>query len=318
MDRFDAMVIFVASIEEGSFSAAGRKLGIPLPTVSRKVADLEARLKTRLLVRSTRKLALTEAGAAYLAACRRILEQVEEAEARATGEYTVPRGDLALTAPIVFGRLHVVPIVNEFLSRFDEINVRMTLSDRNVDLIDDHIDMAVRIGELPDSGLIATRVGSVRRVVCGSPAYFAAHGEPKTPDDLANHQCVTFSAMAAATSWAFQGRGRQAKLVTPLCRLQINTAEAAIDAAIAGIGLTNVLSYQAARAVGENKLKIVLRSFEPPPIPIHLVHAHQGLLPLKMRSFLEFAAPRVRRSVLAVQKKLGHAADEGARSRSSL
>src|SRR5579863_1742995 len=205
MDRFDAMVVFVATIREGSFSAAGRKLGIPLPTVSRKVADLEARLKTRLLVRSTRKLALTEAGDAYLAACRRILEEVEEAEARATGEYTVPRGDLALTAPIVFGRLHVVPIVNEFLSRFDEINVRMTLSDRNVDLIDDHVDMAVRIGQLPDSGLIATRVGFVRRVVCGSPAYFAAHGEPKTPDDLAGHQCVAFSAVAAGTSWAFQG-----------------------------------------------------------------------------------------------------------------
>lgn len=315
MDRFDAMTLFVASIEEGSFSAAGRKLGVPLPTVSRKVAELESRLKTRLLVRSTRKLALTEAGAAYLAACRRILEEVQEAEARATGEYTVPRGDLALTAPIVFGRLHIVPVITEFLSRFAEINVRMTLSDRNVDLIDDHIDMAVRIGELPDSGLIATRVGSVRRVVCGSPAYFAAHGEPKTPDDLANHQCVTFSAAAAGPSWAFEGRGRQAKLVTPRCRLQLNTAEAAVDAAIAGTGLTNVLSYQAARAVGDNKLRIVLRGFEPPPIPIHLVHAHQGVLPLKMRRFLEFAAPRVRRSVLATQKKLGYGADEAASTR---
>jgi DNA-binding transcriptional LysR family regulator len=311
MDRFDAMAIFVASIEGGSFSAAGRKLGIPLPTVSRKVADLEARLKTRLLVRSTRKLALTEAGAVYLSACRRILDEVEEAEARASGEYHVPRGDLSLTAPIVFGRLHVVPIVNEFLARFAEINVRMTLSDRNVDLIDDHIDMAVRIGELPDSGLIATRVGSVRRVVCGSPAYFAVHGEPAVPDDLADHPCVTFSATPAGAPWAFRGRGRQAKLVTPLCRLQINTAEAAIDAAIAGIGLTNVLSYQAAPAVGESKLKIVLRDFEPSPIPIHLLHAHQGPLPLKMRRFLEFAAPRLRRSVLATQKKLGYAADEG-------
>jgi DNA-binding transcriptional LysR family regulator len=310
MDRLDAMAILIASVDEGSFSAAGRKLGIPLPTVSRKVSDLESHLKTRLLVRSTRKLALTEAGATYVAACKRILEDVDEAEAQATGEYTVPRGDFTLTAPIVFGRLHIVPVVNEFLSRFAEINVRMTLSDRNVNLVDDHIDMAVRIGDLPDSALIATRVGTIRRVVCGSPAYFAAHGTPKTPDDLAEHQSVTFSAIAAGNSWVFKSRGRQTKLITPLCRLHINTAEAAIDAAIAGVGVTNVLSYQVARAVSEKKLRIVLQDFEPPAIPIHLVHAHQGLLPLKMRRFLEFAAPRIRKVVLATQKKLGYGSDE--------
>jgi len=233
---------------------------------------------------------------------------IDDAEAEASGEYVAPRGDLALTAPIVFGRLHIVPIVSEFLSRFDEINIRMTLSDRNVNLVDEHIDMAVRIGELPDSNLIATPVGSIRRVVCGSPAYLASHGEPITPDDLVDHPCVTFSETAAGTSWVFAGQGRQAKLVTPLCRLHINTAESAVDAAIAGVGLTNVLSYQIARAVSEDKLRIVLRDFEPPRIPIHLVHAHQRLMPLKMRRFLDFAAPRIRDSVLATQKVLG---DEG-------
>jgi len=309
MDRLDAMAILVASAEEGSFSAAGRKLGIPLPTVSRKIGDLEAHLKTRLFVRSTRKLVLTEAGVGYFAACKRILEYIGEAEAQAAGEYSVPRGDLTLTAPIVFGRLHVVPVVNEFLSRFAEINVRLTLADRNVNLIDDHIDMAVRIGELPDSALIATRVGSIRRVVCGSPAYFAAHGTPGTPDELVKHQCVTFSAMAGM-SWTFNPRGRKTTSVAPQCRLHINTAEAAIDAAIAGLGVTNVLSYQVARAVGEKKLRIILQDFEPPPIPIHLMHAHQRLLPLKMRRFLEFAAPRIRKSVSGTQRRLGYGADE--------
>jgi DNA-binding transcriptional LysR family regulator len=305
MDRLDAMSILVASVEEGSFSAAGRKLGVPLPTVSRKVADLEAHLKTRLLVRSTRKLALTEAGIAYVAACKRILEEIDEAETRASGEYTVPRGELTITAPIVFGRLHVLPVINDFLGDFAEITVRLRLADQNIDLLDEHIDMAVRIGDLPDSSLVATRVGVIRRVVCGSPSYFAVHGTPQTPDDLAKHACVTFSAMASGASWAFKSGGRQARIVTPPCRLHVNTAEAAVDAAIAGIGITNVLSYQVARAVEAGQLRIILAEFEPALIPVHMVHAHQGLLPLKMRRFLEFAAPSLRKSLLSAHMKLG-------------
>lgn len=306
MDRLEAMTLLVASVETGSFSAAGRKLGMPLPTISRKVADLEARLKTRLLVRSTRKLALTEAGVAYVAACKRIIELVDEAEAQATGEYNVPRGELTITAPIVFGRLHVLPVVNDFLAHFREINVRMALSDRNVNLVDDHIDMAVRIGELPDSTMMATKVGSVRRVICGSPDYLATHGTPKTPEDLVDHLSVMFSVFAAGQSWTFTPKGKgAANVARPLCRLKINTAEAAIDAAIAGVGLTNVLSYQAARAVSAGKLVIVLQDYEPPPMPVHLIHAGQGLLPLKMRCFLEFAAPRLRKSLAADQALLG-------------
>jgi DNA-binding transcriptional LysR family regulator len=304
MDRLEAMSILVASAEAGSFSAAGRQLGVPLPTISRKVADLEAHLNTQLLVRSTRKLSLTEAGLAYVAACKRILEQVDEAESQASGEYTVPRGTLAMTAPIVFGRLHVVPVVNEFLARFPQINVYLTLSDHTIDIVDEHIDLAVRVGALPDSTLVATKVGEIRRVVCGSPDYFAAHGVPKTPDDLADHMCVTFTALAAGMTWIFNPRGKPTKGVRPYCRLKINTAEAAIDAAIAGVGVTNVLSYQIARAVAAGKLRIVLQDYEPDPTPVHLVHAGQKILPLKLRRFTEFAASRLRKSLAADLVKL--------------
>ena len=300
------MTILLATVEEGSFSAAGRKLGMPLPTVSRKVAELETHLTTQLIVRSTRKLVLTESGVTYVAACRRILEQVGEAEATAAGEYSTPRGDLTITAPLVFGRLHLLPVVSDFLAHFAEINVRMTLSDRNVNLVDDHIDMAIRIGELPDSTMIATRVGSIRRIVAGSPGYFAAHGVPRRPADLADHMCVTFSAMASGQSWVFAAKGEEpAQMVRPLCRLWVNTAEAAIDAAVAGIGVTNVMSYQVASAVRDGRLRLVLQEHEPDPLPVHLVHAAQSILPLKMRRFLEFAAPRLRKSLDADGAALG-------------
>ncbi|MDY0885895.1 LysR family transcriptional regulator [Dongia soli] len=304
MDRLEAMSILVASADTGSFSAAGRLLGIPLPTVSRKVADLEAHLNTQLLVRSTRKLSLTEAGVAYVAACKRILEQVDEAESQASGEYTTPRGILTMTAPIVFGRLHVVPVVNKFLANFAEVSVHLTLSDKTLNLVDEHIDLAVRVGTLPDSTLVATKVGEIRRVVCGSPAYFAAHGVPKSPDDLAGHRCVTFTALAAGMTWVFNPPGGSSKSVRPFCRLKINTAESAIDAAIAGIGVTNVLSYQVARPVAEGKLKVVLQDYEPEPIPVHIVHAGQTLVPLKTRRFMEFAAPRLRKSLAVELAKL--------------
>lgn len=297
MDRLEAMSILAAAVEAGSFSAASRKLGVPLPTVSRKVAELEKHLKAKLLVRSTRRLALTDAGASYLAACRRILEQVDDAEAAAAGEFSVPRGQLTITAPIVFGRLHVLPVVCDFLARYPDIDVRMALADGNVSLIDDHIDLAVRIGALPDSSMMATRVGAVRRVVCGSPGFLAAHGTPKQPEDLAGLPCVTFASMADSTSWSFaRGRGR-ARPAPVRTRLAVNTAEAALDAAIKGIGLTRVLSYQAARPVREGKLRIVLQKFEPEPMPVNLLHAGQDLVALKIRGFIDFAAPRLRKAL---------------------
>jgi DNA-binding transcriptional LysR family regulator len=295
MDRLDAMSVLVAVVETGSFSGASRKLGSPLPTVSRKVSELEAHLNARLLIRSTRKLTLTDAGAAYVAASKRILEQVGEAERAASGEYSAPRGDLAVTAPIVFGRLHVLPAINDFVATYPEINVRLSLSDRNAHLIDDHIDLAVRIGELQDSSMVAIRVGSVRRVVCASPVYLAAVGTPKLPEDLSALACVNFDGFTSSTAWTFgsaTGRGQRTVPIQP--RLSVNTAEAAIDAAIAGVGVTRVLSYQAAHAMAAGTLKIVLAEYEPEPLPINLVHVGQSLLPLKIRAFLDFAAPRIR------------------------
>ncbi len=293
MDRLEAMSILLEAVEAGSLSAAGRKLGMPLASVSRKVSDLEAHLKTRLLNRSTRRLTLTDAGQSYVAACKRILEEVGEAERAAAGEYSAPKGDLSITAPIVFGRLHVLPVVSAFLAAYPEVDIRLALADHLVHLLDDHIDLAVRIGPLADSSLVARQLGTVRRVICARPAYLARHGTPQTPADLNAHECVSFAAPAGPALWAF-GSGKSEILMPIRSRLAVSTAEAAIDAAIAGIGLTRVFSYQVAQAVRDGRLDLVLRPFETPPWPVSLVHGGQGLLPLKLRAFLDFAGPRLR------------------------
>lgn len=293
MDRLESMSILLAVVEAGSLSAAARRLGMPLATVSRKVSELEAHLKARLLIRSSRQVALTDAGRSYVAACKRILEDVSEAERAAAGEYSAPRGDLIITAPLVFGRLHVLPIVTDFLGAFPDIDVRLSLADRVVNILEEHVDVAVRIGELPDSSLVARRVGSIRRIVCASPAYLAKRGTPKLPGNLAAHDCVTFEGLMSPDVWSF-ATGKAMTSIAIRSRLVVNTAEAAIDAAIAGIGVTRVLSYQAAAALRAGTLAVVLREFEPQPLPVNLVHAGQPLLPLKLRAFLDFAAPRVR------------------------
>ncbi|BCG92640.1 LysR family transcriptional regulator [Mesorhizobium sp. 131-2-1] len=293
MDRLEAMTLFVAAVEAGSLSAAARRFGMPLATLSRKVSELERHLNTRLLYRSARRLTPTAAGEAYLAACRRILDEVGDAERAAAGEYSAPKGELVVTAPIVFGRLHVLPVVTDFLAAYPEVYIRLTLSDQITQLVDEHIDLAVRIGDLPDSSLVAIRVGAIRRVVCASPAYLAAHGTPQIPKDLAVHSCVTFDNLSAPATWVFAG-GKSEITVPIHSRLRVNTAEAAIDAVTAGVGLTKVLSYQVAAAVHSGALQAVLREFEPPPWPVSLVHAGQGLLPVKLRAFLDFAAPRLK------------------------
>ena len=292
MDRLEAMSILVAAIEAGSLSGAARRLAMPLATVSRKVADLESHLRSRLLVRSTRRLALTEAGRSYVEACRRILDEVAEAERAASGEYRAPRGELLVAAPVVLGRLHVLPIVVEFLKAQPQIDVRLALADRIAHLLEEHIDVAVRIGELPDSSQVALRVGSIRHVVCASPAYFAARGVPQRPAELAGHDCITFEGISAAAAWNFAGRKPQSVRVHS--RLVVNTAEAAIDAALAGLGITRVLSYQAQQALRSGALELALEAHEPAPRPVHLLHAGGRLLPLKLRAFLDFAAPRLR------------------------
>jgi DNA-binding transcriptional LysR family regulator len=293
MNRLEAMHVLVAVVDSGSLSGAARRLDMPLATVSRKVGELEAHLNTRLLHRTTRQLSLTEAGASYVAACRRILEEIGEAERAAAGEYAAPKGELVVTAPVVFGRLHVVPVVADFLAHYGEIDVNLVLTDRVVHLMDEHADVAVRIGDLPDSTLMATQVGTVRRVICASPAYLAKHGVPRTPRDLAAHQCITFEVLASRRAWVF-GSGKSEVAVPVHSRLAVNTAQAAIEAAILGVGLIRVLSYQVADAVRDNALCVVLDTFESAPLPIHLVHKGQAPLPLKLRAFLEFVTPRLR------------------------
>lgn len=294
MDRLDAMAVFTAIVDGGSLSAAARRLAMPLATVSRKLADLEAHLRTRLVTRSTRRLELTDAGRDYLAACRQILEQVDEAERAASGAYAGVKGQLVLAAPIVFGRLHVLPLAAAFLEAQPEVDIRLRLGDRNVNLIEEHVDLALRIGALPDSGLVATAVGTVRRVVCASPAYLARFGTPRSLADLAAHRCITFDGLEAAASWTFVDEAGRKRPAPVHSRLTVSTADAAIEAALLGLGVTRVLSYQVAEALGDGRLARVLVDEEPPAVPASLIHPGQGRLPMKTRAFIDFATPRLR------------------------
>jgi DNA-binding transcriptional LysR family regulator len=300
MDRLEAMTVFAAIVDGGSLSAAGRQLGVPLATVSRKLADLEAHLKTRLITRSTRKLVLTDAGRDYLAACRQILEQVDEAERSAAGAYAKVKGQLVIAAPIVFGRLHVVPVVAAFLEQHAEVDIQLRLGDRNVHLIEEHVDVALRIGTLPDSNLVATQVGAVRRVVCASPDYLQRFGTPLTTHDLAAHRCISFDGLDAATAWTFVADGGERRPVPIQPRLSVSTADAAIAASTLGLGLTRVLSYQVAEALREGRLVRVLADDEPPAVPVSLIYPGQGRLPMKTRAFVDFAAGRMRERLRAL------------------
>ncbi len=288
------MATFVAAVDGGSLSAASRALGMPLATVSRKVSELEAHLRTQLVVRTSRKLSLTAAGRAYIAAARRILDDIDDAERAASGEYRAPRGHLTVTASVMFGKLHVAPVVLDFLKAYPDITARLVLADHVVNLIDDHIDVAIRIGPLPDSSMVAMRLGAVRWVTCASPDYLEARGTPETPEALGAHDCIMFEGLYSTNLWGF-GSAKQAVTVRP--RFAVNTADAAIAAAIASSGITRVLSYQIDAQVAAGALRLILRPFEPEPLPIHLVYAGQSLLPLKLRAFLDFAAPRLRASI---------------------
>lgn len=293
MDRLESMTTLIAAVEGGSLSAASRALKMPLATVSRKVSELEAHLKTRLVNRTSRRLTLTDAGRSYVAASKRILENIDEAERAAAGEYLAPRGDLVIGAPVVFGRLHVLPLVTGFLKAYPDIDARLTLADRVVNLQDEGVDLALRIGELPDSNLIATRVGAIRQIVCANPAFCREHGTPKTPADLTRLPCITFEGMTSQRVWKFPANGKSAS-VPIRSRLVVNNAEAAVDAATASVGITRVLSYQAAGALRAGKLLRVLKKFEPAALPVNLVYAGQGRVPIKLRAFIDYAAPRLR------------------------
>lgn len=291
------MSILLTVVEAGSLSAGARVSRMPIATVSRRVAELEAALGAQLLLRSTRGLSLTDTGAVYVEACRRILEDVAEAERAASGEFLAPKGLLRMTAPIVFGRLHVVPVVIAFLQEFPQVDIKLEQGDVTVSLQEGQLDLAVRIGELPDSNLRARRLGEVRYVVCGSPSYLDATGRPGIAEDLSDHACITFGNLMAHDRWRF-GAGRRERQVPVRTRMTVNTAEAAIEAAVAGLGLTRVLSYQVAQHVQEQKLEVVLRQEEPEPWPVNLVYEGGRPVPQKLRAFIDFAAPRLEAALI--------------------
>ena len=293
MDQLDAMRVFVAISEAGSFSAAARALGAPVASVSRKLAALESHLGARLLSRTTRRVALTEAGERYREACQRVLAEIDEADRGASGDAREPRGALRVTAPIAFGRLHVLPVVLEFLRAHPRVDVRLLLADRNLEWIDEGLDVAVRIGALPDSSLVAARVGSVRRITCASPGYLRERGTPARPEDLSTHDCVTFDTLASAERWSFPTK-RGLRSVAVRSRLCVSTAEAAIDAAAAGLGVTRVLSYQAADAIESGRLTRILERFEPTPSPVQVIHAEGRTPRAKVRAFVSLATARLR------------------------
>jgi DNA-binding transcriptional LysR family regulator len=293
MDRLDAMSVLLAAVESGSLSKASRELRLPLATVSRKVAELEAHLKATLLIRSAKGLELTPAGRSYVTSAKSILEQLTEAERAAAGEYTEPKGDLVVTAPIMFGRMHALPVVTGFLEAFSEVSVGLVMTDRVAHFLEDQVDVALRIGHLPDSSMIATRVGAVRHVICASPQYLAANGIPATLDDLANHRVVSFQSVSALSSWTFELDGTET-VVSFRSRLSVNTIDAAIDAALSGAGLVRAVSYQIADHVRAGRLAVVLEAFEPQLRPVHLVYDSQNRLPLKLRAFVDFVVPRLR------------------------
>ncbi len=293
MDRLEAMSLFVSVVDGGSLSAASRNLSMPLASVSRKISELEGHLKIKLLNRTTRRIELTDSGRVYFSACQKILEELSEVERVVTGEYIIPKGHLTLTAPVVFGRLHVLPIVTDFLKAYPEIDVRLILSDRVVDMMDEHIDIALRIGKLSDSALVARGVGFIREVVCGSPAYFKTHGKPKRPDDLKTHDCVTFDSLGEASQWMFR-KGKKNQMVSVHSRLTVSTSEAAMDASVAGIGVTRVLSYQVKSHLASGKLVLALQEYEADSLPVSLIYSRERSLPLKMRAFIDFTIPRLK------------------------
>jgi DNA-binding transcriptional LysR family regulator len=286
MDRIDAMQAFVAVAELRGFAPAARKLGLSPSAVTRLVAALEERLGARLLQRTTRQVALTDVGARYLERIKRVLADVEEAEGSVQDERTRPSGRLVVSAPLGFGRLHVSPVMSAYLKRYPEVSSELRLSDRMINLVEDGVDVAVRIGHLADSSLVARQVGEMRRIVVASVAYLKAHGEPKTPEAIASHATIQFGATAVPPDWRFVVDGNEIR-VAPTPRFITNSSDAALQYAGEGGGLTRVMFYQAAEAIKAGRLRIVLAKFEPPPLPIHIVYPTSRLLSAKVRTFID-------------------------------
>ncbi|MDX0625050.1 LysR family transcriptional regulator [Sinorhizobium medicae] len=290
MDRWQAMRIFVQVVESGGFAPAAKALHMSPPSVTRAVAQLEGLIGTRLLIRTTRSLKMTAAGEGYLADCRRILAEIAEAEANAAGSFTAPAGLLTVTAPALFGRIHVLPVILDFLDAYPAMQVKTVFVDRVTNLVDEGLDVAIRIASLPASGLIARRIGSVRQVLCGSPDYFARFGELGSPHELAGHRIIGREGLFGHSEWLF---GRDSSIRIPISpRLICNTNDAVLSAAVAGWGLSRFQSYQVAADIRAGRLKVALADYEREPVPIHIVHAEGRMVSARVRAFVDFAAGR--------------------------
>ncbi|EJN07882.1 LysR family transcriptional regulator [Herbaspirillum sp. YR522] len=294
MDRWLAMRIFVHVAETASFTKAALQMQLSAPVVTRTVAALEELIGARLFVRTTRSVKATEAGLRYLDDCRRILAEIAEAEAAAAGHYAKPSGTLAITASVMFGQMYVLPIVTEYLDTYPDMRARTFFVDRPVNIVDEGIDVAVRIGHLPDSGFTAIQVGCVRRVICASPDYLERHGVPLTPSDLKRHRIATSTGAWASPEWRFADGQR----VSIDATLQTNTNEASIATARQGWGLTRVLLYQVGPDLMKGKLQLVLTQFEEPPLPIHVLYPEGRQSPAKVRAFIDLTVARLRENPL--------------------
>jgi DNA-binding transcriptional LysR family regulator len=306
MDRIDSLRVFVAVAELRGFAPAARQLGFSPPAVTRAISALERRIGAQLVLRTTRSVHLTEVGARFFEDCRRILAELVDAEAEAGGAFRSPQGQLAVTAPALFGRMHVAPVLLDFLDAHPGVSARSFFVDRIVNLHDEGFDVAVRIAHLPDSGLTAVRVGAVRRLVVAAPDYLAQHGVPQTAAELAQHDAIGFSQTGGPSeAWSFYPPGRKQRgdreLSLPRVALSTNASEVAIAAALRGRGLTRALSYQVAADVEAGRLRILLADFEPEPIPVHVVYAAGRKAPAKVRAFVDFAVERLRREPVLQQ-----------------
>lgn len=287
------MQAFVAVAEAGGFSPAARRLGVSPPVITRNVAALEEHLGALLFERTTRKVRLTEAGERYLLDCKRLLTELQDAEQSVSGAHAAPRGLISVTASVMFGRMFVAPIFVDFLRRHPQVSGRMLLSDQIVDLLDERLDVAVRIAKLSDSSLRAIKVGVVRRVVCASPKYLTKHGTPRTPQDLAEHACFVFGAERATPAWAFEHRGKPLSF-RPRAALLANSSEVGIDAAVHGAGVTRALSYMVASHVHGRRLRVVLEDYEAEPIPVQVIYREGQRAASRVRAFVDFAVERLR------------------------
>lgn len=303
MDRLTAMRVFVTVVDAQGFSAASRILRMPLPTVSRKVAELEAHLGAQLLVRSTRKVTVTDSGQRYYEDVRHILDNIRDAERQVSGEYHQPKGHLAITAPTLFGRLNVLPIVNRFMHTYGDIDIGLFLSNHVADLLEEHIHLGVRIGTPPDSSMIAIQVGTVRQVVCAAPDYLARNNSPRSPKDLAGHRVILFSKGGPPAQWEFSTPDKKTLFAPHHALLTTNSVEAVVDSTICGEGLGQLYSYQAASHVADGTLQIVLSQFEVEPIPVNLVYPQSSFTPQKVRAFIDFSKPLLRDRLALIDRQ---------------